>query len=131
MVIRLKRLPGMTKTSFIDSRVRWELIRYIQQHLTQDECDQFNAYLNTLGIDKSIIRVIKIIVRELKFYCTDDEFVWYLPKYIYLDNTSYSLRDIANLLDKGNTSLKGTRVLSDAARYIADTMYAKLIIQMW
>lgn len=132
MVIRLNKLPEMSKSTFLDSRVKWELLRYIKAQLSPLLYETWDNYIKeNLNLDISLNKLIRQIIKNLKFFENNDTFIWYVPDYIYLLSTEYKLNDLITLIDKGNVDIKGTNIFSNATIYIENNIYKKLIRQIW
>lgn len=132
MKIQIRWLPQMYKSTYVDSLIRYELSRQLIINLRAERYGEMESYLkDVLNIKSSLSSIIKKSVKSIKFTLTDNYYIGDIPKYIKVDNSDYSLKDIVDLIDKGNLEIKGTNIYTKSIEYVEEIIPKRLVRQLW
>lgn len=132
MKIQIRWLPQMYKSTYVDGLIRYELSKQLIANLRAERYDEMESYLrDRLNIKNPLTSILKKSVKSVKFMLMDNYYVGDIPQYITVDNSDYSLRDIVNLIDKGNLEIKGTNIYTKSIEYVEEVIPRRLVRQLW
>lgn len=109
-----------------DSYITEDFIRFITKLLKRIVLsnvdtinkERFNEELKLLGINRPVDYIVYLGVSNIKSTDNGDSYTIYIDHNKKVDDTNYKIESICKLIDKGNSTIKPTKIFSDSMDYI-------------